>query len=592
MASFTSALNWDRAQWRQALKRMEVQPPKSGTFRVDQWVNPDLAPMDKTRRTWDWWKYTVYWMTGGFAIYNYATGSALIAYGLSAKQCLTAGLVSPIVLALMCVLCGWPGGAHHITFTVTCRLAWGMRGSWVAVFFRVMPGLIWDGIEAFWGGQAVATMIGTWSLSWAEWDYPLADGTLQLKDFIGFVLYYVIFLLVMWLPPERLYKPFLVSCVMFAMVVTGILIWSVNTAGGGGRYFARDYAPPSLLAGSVGWAMVYGATSVLGNSAVITLGQSDWCRFSRDGNKVPMIAQAVACPIFIYLAFVLGIICTSAAADVLGDAYWQPYLLLRHIQSHYNNSPRSRAAVFFASAACAFAQVTVNIILNSVASAMDLACYSPKWLNIRRGAYLIAAVGVAVNPWKLTSSAATFIAVLSGFGTFYGPLSGILVADYWVVRRRTVKMRDLYLGNEQSIYWYWKGFNWRAFATFILAIFPAMPGYIMGCADLNRTPNGWMKLSRLGFITGFCIAMVVYPAFSWISPPPGLGEGMDHHDEDQLVLPQGIFQDRPTQGQFSTVVDADVIHGVDAVVDKSGSDDGSAAGAKAPITNEKVMMIP
>ncbi|KAK7569026.1 permease for cytosine/purines, uracil, thiamine, allantoin-domain-containing protein [Phyllosticta citricarpa] len=521
MASFTSALNWDRAQWRQALKRMEVQPPKSGTFRVDQWVNP--ASDSLARRTWDWWKYTVYWMTGGFAIYNYATGSALIAYGLSAKQCLTAGLVSPIVLALMCVLCGWPGGAHHITFTVTCRLAWGMRGSWVAVFFRVMPGLIWDGIEAFWGGQAVATMIGTWSLSWAEWDYPLADGTLQLKDFIGFVLYYVIFLLVMWLPPERLYKPFLVSCVMFAMVVTGILIWSVNTAGGGGRYFARDYAPPSLLAGSVGWAMVYGATSVLGNSAVITLGQSDWCRFSRDGNKVPMIAQAVACPIFIYLAFVLGIICTSAAADVLGDAYWQPYLLLRHIQSHYNNSPRSRAAVFFASAACAFAQVTVNIILNSVASAMDLACYSPKWLNIRRGAYLIAAVGVAVNPWKLTSSAATFIAVLSGFGTFYGPLSGILVADYWVVRRRTVKMRDLYLGNEQSIYWYWKGFNWRAFATFILAIFPAMPGYIMGCADLNRTPNGWMKLSRLGFITGFCIAMVVYPAFSWISPPPGLG---------------------------------------------------------------------
>lgn len=60
-----------------------------------------------------------------------------------------------------------------------------MRGSWLAVFFRVMPGLIWDGIEAFWGGQAVATMIGTLSLRWAEWEYPLAQGTLQLKDLIG-----------------------------------------------------------------------------------------------------------------------------------------------------------------------------------------------------------------------------------------------------------------------------------------------------------------------------------------------------------------------------------------------------------------------
>ncbi|KAK8243539.1 NCS1 family nucleobase:cation symporter-1 [Phyllosticta capitalensis] len=590
MTSFTSSASWDGSKFRQVLKRMEVQPPKSGTFKVDQWINPDLAPVDSTRRTWGWWKYTIYWMTGGFAIYNYATGSALIAYGLSAKQCLTAGLVSPIILAAMCVLCGWPGGAHHITFTVTSRLAWGMKGSWFAVFFRVMPGLIWDGIEAFWGGQAVATLIGTLSLSWANWDYPLANGTLQLKDFIGFILYYIIFLIVMWLPPERLYRPFLVSCCMFAIVVLGILIWSTHTAGGGGRYFAHDYKPPSLLAGSVGWACVYGATSVLGNCAVITLGQSDWCRYSKDGNRVPMIAQAIACPIFMYLAFALGIVCTSAAADVLGDAYWQPYLLLRHIQSHYNNSARSRAAVFFASAACAFAQVTVNIILNSVASAMDLASYSPKWLNIRRGAYLIAAVGVAVNPWELTSSAATFIAVLSGFGTFYGPLSGILVADYWVVRRRTVKMRDLYLGNSQSIYWYWKGFNWRAFASFVLAIFPAMPGYIMGCADLHRQPNGWMKLSRLGFITGFLIALLVYPTLSFIFPIPGLGEGSDHHDEDQLILPQGIYQDRPTQGQFSTIADGEVIHGVDGVVDKSGSDDGSAA--KGPITNEKVMMLP
>lgn len=79
----------------------------------------------------------------------------------------------------------WPGGTHHITYTVQCRLAWGMRGSWFAVFFRVMPALVWDGIEAWWGAQAIATMIGTWSISWAEWDYPLANGTMQLKDFIG-----------------------------------------------------------------------------------------------------------------------------------------------------------------------------------------------------------------------------------------------------------------------------------------------------------------------------------------------------------------------------------------------------------------------
>lgn len=158
----------------------------------------------------------------------------------------------------------------------------------------------------------------------------------------------------------------------------------------------------------------------------------------------------------------IGIIVTSASANILGDTYWQPYLLLRNIQAHYNNSARSRVALFFASAACAFAQVTVNIILNSVASAMDMASYSPRYLNIRRGAYIIAAVGVLVNPWKITSSAETFITALSGFGIYYGPCAGIFVADFWIVRKRLVKMRDLYLGNEESIYWYWHGVNPRA----------------------------------------------------------------------------------------------------------------------------------
>lgn len=447
----------------------------------------------------------------GFAIYNYNTGSALISYGLSAKQCLAAGILSPIVLAIMCVLCGvglpdtmtrfqthplgtnlcaqWPGGSHHITYTVTCRLAWGMRGSWFALFFRVMPALVWDGIEAWWGGQAVSTMIGTWSLTWANWDYPIANGTAQLKDFIGcaffpthedkgtciiantsptVILYHFVFLGVMWLPPEKLHRPFQVSFVGFTLVVLGLAAWSTHVAGSPGRYFAPDYHAPAVLAGSVGWASVYGATAVLGNVAVVTMGGSAWCRFARD-NRASMLAQVVACPIAIYLAFALGIIVTSASSDVLGAAYWQPFELMRYIQAHYDHSPGARAAIFFASAACALAQVCVNIILNSVAAAMDMAAYSPRWLTIRRCSYIVAAGGVITNPWQITTTAATFIQVLSGFGTFYGPISGILVADFWIVRKRLIKMRDLYIGNEESIYWYSHGYVLHAEQTLFMS---------------------------------------------------------------------------------------------------------------------------
>ncbi|KAK4938188.1 hypothetical protein LTR10_021347 [Elasticomyces elasticus] len=530
-------------------RRLEVTNPH-GTYAITQYISPDLVPMDKTRRTWGGLAYGVFWATGGFAIYNYSTGSAIISYGLSAKQALAVGVVSPIILVIMTVLCGMPGTTHHIGYTTACRSAWGMRGSWFAVALRLMPGFIWDGIEAFWGGQAVSTCIGSMSLRWANWDHPLAKGTLQLKDLIGFFIYYIVFLVVMWLPPEKLQRPFQVACVFFTMVIFGLLIWAVHNAGGGGVYFANSYTPATAYGGSA-WSLAYGATAVLGNGAVVALSISDWTRFAKNGPKAPMTVMAIACPVFVYLAFAFGILVTSAGASVLGGAYWQPYLLLRYIQAHYNNSASSRAAVFFASASCAYAQVCVNIILNSVSAAMDLTAYSPKWINIRRGAYVIAAVGLCTNPWQITTTAATFITALSGFGIFYGPCAGILVADYWLLRQRKYVMADLYRGDSGSIYWFWHGVNWRAVVSFAIALAPVLPGYVMSCRNLTGQPNSWEKLSRLGFITGFFISSIAFYAVSRVFPPPGLGEGTLSHDEDMLVLPSAYRQDIPSQGQYS-----------------------------------------
>lgn len=107
----------------------------------------------------------------------------------------------------------------------------------------------------------------------------------------------------MWLPPEKMHRPFMVSCVGFTLTVFGLLIWSVHHSNNtGGPYFARDYQPDALLANSLPWAVIYGATSVLGNVGVVTLSQADWCRFAKNGNRIPMIAQIIACPLMIYAA--------------------------------------------------------------------------------------------------------------------------------------------------------------------------------------------------------------------------------------------------------------------------------------------------
>jgi nucleobase:cation symporter-1, NCS1 family len=143
------------------------------------------------------------------------------------------------------------------------------------------------------------------------------------------------------------------------------------------------------------------------------------------------------------------------------------------------------------------------------------------------------------------------------------------VADFWIVRNRYIKMDDLYRGNSSSIYWYWHGVNWRACVSFVIAIFPAMPGYVMGCSDLNRVPNAWMKLSRLGFLTGFFISILVYWLCNKVFPPPGLGLGTREHDEDTLILPTAYRQDIPTQGHFSVPLEGEIVS--EEVDDKSAT---------------------
>ncbi|KAL8283189.1 hypothetical protein RQP46_005967 [Phenoliferia psychrophenolica] len=551
------------------MDKLRVQQPESKLYQNDQYLNFDLIPMSSARRTWTPSAYVTYWATGGFAIYIYATSASLISYGLSGPQAITASLFSPIVLSIMCLLCGWVGSSHHISFTVASRASWGMKGTYFAVAVRVIPALIWDGIESLYGAEAVSTLIGTMSISWRDWDYPLANGTLQLTDLIGLFIYYLIFLIAMWFPPERLQKSFFVSCVGFVMVVAGLLIWSVSAAGGAGPYFNASYEAPKL-SGNPGWAWMFGATASLGSAGVVVLGQADWNRFSAGGATGPAVAQLWACPLSIFLASVCSIIITSASSEVLGEAQWQPQLLLRAIQKHYDDSPRARAAVFFASLSIVFSQVCVNIILNSVSAAMDLMAFAPKWLNIRRGAYLVALIGICVNPWQLTVNAQTFLTVLSGFGIFYGPMAGILTADFWICRRRVLKLEDLYLGSKDSIYWYSGGWNLRAVFTFVVAFAPSFAGYVQECSNLVAPLTPEVKIAHLGFPLGFCIAIIVYPVLNFFWPMQGLGLGTTSHDENTLILPQGYDQTVPTQGRLSRTSDSD------SGSDIEKKDDGSA----------------
>ncbi|KAJ3544058.1 hypothetical protein NM208_g3251 [Fusarium decemcellulare] len=475
------AIDWERYK-----RKLECPKDDEANYDNTQWCNRDLIPIPTERQTYGQWSYVGYWTVSGSCVSAWTTGSTLLEFGLSPQQAIGCVILGAVLTGLLAVACGWMGAHHHIGFTVSSRSSWGMRGSYFPVILRVFVACIWFGIQAFWGGQATRVLIGAIIPSFANMKNYFAESShLETKDFIG---------LIIWM--------------------------AVSQAGGSGSMFHQPGTAPN-----VGWAFLFGITSILGAWGSGTLGQSDWTRYAKT-KHAPILSQLVASPMTITVTAVIGIIVTSAAREVMGgDIIWSPIMLLGEIQSYYNNSSGARAAVFFASLGLVASQLSISVVLNSVSCGMDMAGLWPKYINIRRGGYIMAMIGIAVQPWQLLTTGTKFLQVLSGFGIFMAPATGIMLADYLALRRQKLKLNDLYVGDSSSIYWYHGGLNWRAPVVFIMAMWPFLPGLVgtVNGYDGSQYQN-WIRLYNLTFLVGVFWSFGLFWGASILFPVKGLGE--------------------------------------------------------------------
>ncbi|KAJ7191410.1 permease for cytosine/purines, uracil, thiamine, allantoin-domain-containing protein [Mycena pura] len=510
---------------RRLLKYIEVPIDANADYKNDHYTNRDLIPTPANRRTYTISSYFIYWCISGMCISAYTVGSTLLADGLSAPQTIGAIIIGAMCTGCLSVACGWMGERHHIGFTVASRFTWGMRGAYFPVivrsFTQVPPQYSLMAYKLIGAGRVT---LGAIIPGLAHMTHTLAGGVLLTKDLIGMII--------MRIPPERLQRPFVISSVMFGGTLIGLLTWATTTAKGVGPLFERNAEPAH---GSVGWAMMFGITAVLGSWGGGTLGQSDWTS-----------------PFCIILCATVGIVVTSCGEQILGALIWEPFALLAQIQEFYHDSSRVRAGVFFAGLGCVCAQLGISIVLNSVSAGMDLAGLAPRYMNIRRGAYLLAALGLISNPWQYLSKATTFLTVISGFGIFcaylflqlylvcanhraVAPFTGVMLADYLAVRRGIIKLEDCYIGDSSSLYWYNGGFHWRALVAWALGVFPTMPGFVMTLQDA-KAYNGWIRIFNIAFFVGLAISFIAFWMICKISPPPGVGVGTDYHDKSRSLF--------------------------------------------------------
>ncbi|KAJ5720108.1 Allantoin permease [Penicillium malachiteum] len=387
------------------------------------------------------------------------TGSSLIGLGLTWWQAIISIVIGEILATIFVVLNSVPGAYYHLGFPVVNRYVWGMYGSMFVIWNRILLSIVWYGFQAWIGGECVYVCLqAIWpSIEERIPNHLSASTGTTTAHFVAYIIFMVISLPFIYIRPYKLRKFFYGSAATIIVFEIVLLVWALATMGDSGFGSTISNAGTS---GS-GWKVAFGVISTIGSIAAGILNQNDYARFTRKPTNA-IWGQFLSFPFYGMTCAIIGILVTAATQDRYGSAKWNlPNLLSAIIE---NGGSRSRAAAFFGGVALVISQMGVNVPGNALAGGFDLAALFPRYINIRRGAYLTALVSIASNPWKLVNTATTFLTVLSSYSVFLGPMTGLMISSYFVINRQKIKVDDLYIGNSTSIYWYTWGVNWRALA--------------------------------------------------------------------------------------------------------------------------------
>src|SRR5215813_6605506 len=444
--------------------------------------NPDLAPVTPERRTWTTYNYAALWVSMSVNILTYMLAASLIQGGMNWKQAvMTVFLGNTIVLAPM-LLNSQPGARYGIPFPVLARASFGVLGANVAAVLRALVACGWFGIQSWIGGEAINTLLGT---IWPAWrNNP--NGTA-----ICFVIFWAINLAVILKGIE--YIRFLQGLSAPILLGVGLLLlaWAYITAGG----FGPMLSTPSQFRSTSDFLkfLIPALNGTVGFWSTVSLNIPDFTRFAKDEHG-QALGQALGLPLTMTLYSFIGVAVTSATVVIYGTAIWDPVQLLSRFHSPI--------AVVISLLAILLATLNVNIGANVVSPANDFSNLWPRKISFKIGGVITCFIGVAMMPWKLLANHRTFIfGWLGGYAAVLGPVAGIMICDYFVIRRRVLLLDDLYL--RRGAYEYSGGFNWMA----LLALAAGAGTALVGLAIPSlRT------LYAHSWFVGFAISFVVYYA--------------------------------------------------------------------------------
>lgn len=445
--------------------------------------NPDLAPAGPEKRTWTTYNYAALWVSMSVNILTYMLAASLIQGGMDWKQAvLTVFLGNTIVLAPM-LLNSHPGARYGIPFPVLARASFGVLGANVAAVLRALVACGWFGIQSWIGGEAINTLLGTVWPAWRNNPHGIA---------ICFAIFWTINLAVILKGIE--YIRFLQGLSAPILLAVGLLllVWAYITAGG----FGSMLSTTSQFRSTSDFLkfLIPALNGTVGFWSTVSLNIPDFTRFAKD-ERGQALGQALGLPLTMTLYSFIGVAVTSATVVIYGTAIWDPVQLLSRFHSPI--------AVVISLLAILLATLNVNIGANVVSPANDFSNLWPRKISFKIGGVITCFIGVAMMPWKLLANHRTFIfGWLGGYAAVLGPVAGIMICDYFVIRRKRLVVNDLYLRGGK--YEYTAGFNWRAILALCIGSAIALMGLVIHSVRF---------LYDYSWFVGFVVAFATY----WIT---------------------------------------------------------------------------
>jgi NCS1 family nucleobase:cation symporter-1 len=469
--------------------------------------NTDIAPVPAAKRKWGTWDIAALWVGMAVCIPTYMLASSLLAGGMSWWQAILTILLGNAIVLLPMVLNAHAGTKYGIPFPVFCRAAFGTRGANIPALLRALVACGWFGIQTWIGGWSIYKLVCVVYPGIAAWPTLFPPGWgLTSGTGLCFLIFWAINLWIVWRGMdsirilEKWGAPFLI------LVGLALLAWAFIRADGFGPMFSQ---PSRFRSAGEFWRFfVPGLTGMIAYWATLSLNIPDFSRFARS-QRDQALGQAIGLPTTMTLYSFIGVAVTSATVVIYGKMIWDPVELL----SRFTHP----AVVVVSLAGLTIATLTTNLAANVVSPANDFSNLWPRRISFKTGGLITGIFGIVMMPWKLIADPTGYIFTwLIGYSALLGPIGGILICDYFVLRRTRLSLPDLY--REKGEYAYRGGFNGRAIAALVVGILPNIPGFAAQLGAAGIAPF-WRGLYTYAWFTGFALAFFVYLLLMKLLPP-------------------------------------------------------------------------